>query len=206
MMAERIGAVLSFHAGLLAEAESLDQHELNGWGTHEGQAARFDALTRAANYRGGSVVDFGCGTGALKRHLDTLGHPFTYLGLDLNPKMLELARSLNEGGDFRRIAPDSVDFPPADYVFASGVFQFADPAEPLYYRRLVEALFRRSRVAMAANFLSALRDDDARDPEELYLLPDDAVDLASSLSGRWLLDHSYHPDRGDLTLSIHAAA
>jgi SAM-dependent methyltransferase len=203
----RIGAVLSFHDDLLADAESLDQHELNGWGTLEGQTARFNALIRAANYRGGSVVDFGCGTGALLPYLESLGYPFTYLGLDMNPAMLPTTLpatlSAPRSGGFRVIAADTVDFPPADHVFASGIFQFADRADPFYYRRLAGQLFGRCRVALSVNFLSALRDRSAKDPEELYLLPAEAVGLASSLSGRWLLDHSYHPDRGDMTLSIH---
>lgn len=196
-MTGRIGAVLSFHAELLASADSLGQHELNGWGTPEGQTARFNALARAANYRGGSVVDYGCGTGAMLPYLESLGYPFTYLGLDMNPAILG-----SNAGSFHLIAPDTVDFPTADYVFASGLFQFADRAEPLYYRRLVSQLFGRCRVALSVNFLSGLRDESFKDPDELYLLPADAVSLASSLSGKWLLDHSYHPDRGDMTLSI----
>lgn len=187
----RIGAITAFHRQLAADGEGPD-----GWGSVEGRTARFDALVRAANYRGGSVVDYGCGTGALRAHLAALGYPFTYLGLDMNPA------ALPHGAQFRPIEPDAVDFPEVDYVFASGVFQFADGDDPHYYRRLVGSFFRRCRVAVAVNFLSALRDDAARDPEELYLSPADAVDLATSLCGRWVLDHSYHPDRGDLTLGI----
>ena len=34
-------------------------------------------------------------------------------------------------------------------------------------------------------------------------LPASRRDLASSLSDRWVLDHSYHPARGDLTIGVH---
>lgn len=192
----RIGAIRAFHAELLA-AGAAEPYWLNGWGSADGQTTRFDALVRASGYHGGSVVDFGCGTGALRSYLAGLGHPFTYLGVDLNPGLLP------DGPEFRLIEPDSVDFPTADYVFASGVFQFADPAEPLYYRRLVRSLFGRCRTALAVNFLSALRAEEAKAGDELYLSPGTAADLASSLSGRWVLDHSYHPDRGDLTVAVH---
>jgi SAM-dependent methyltransferase len=200
----RIAAIRSFHEQLSADAPPPDRYWLDGWGSAEGQRVRFDALVRAANYRGGSVVDFGCGTGALREHLAGLGYPFTYLGLDMNPDLLRAARRLTRNGEFRRIDFDSVDFPPAEYVFASGVFQFADRADPLYYRRLVGSLFERCGTALSVNFLSAMREETEKDPEELYLTPGDAVDLATSLSGRWVLDHSYHPARGDLTIAIHA--
>lgn len=198
----RIGAITSFHDQLMAD-RGAGRYWLDGWGSVEGQTVRFDALVRAANFRGGSVVDFGCGTGALRQYLETLGYPFTYLGLDMNERMLRIARTHTASGEFRRIDADVVDFPPADYVFASGVFQFTDATEPLYYRRLVEALFRRCRVALAVNFLSVLRDDAAKDPEELYLSPAEVVELVTRLSGKWVLDHSYHPERGDLTVSVH---
>ena len=194
----RIGAITAFHDQLRADAAGKEPYWLDGWGSPEGQRVRFDALVRAARYRGGSVVDYGCGTGALRGYLASLGFPFTYLGLDMNGNLLPSADA-----DFQVIDPDSVDFPHADYVFASGIFQFADPADPLYHHRLVGSLFHRCRTAVAVNFLSALRDGSARDPEELYLSPAEAVDLATSLSGKWVLDHSYHPERGDLTLAIY---
>lgn len=189
----RIAAITSFHRQLVASRDA-EAYWLDGWGSTEGQRVRFAALVRAADYRGGSVVDYGCGTGALRGYLASLGFPFTYLGLDMNADLIPAGANVIEA--------DSVDFPPADYVFASGVFQFADRDEPLYYRRLVGSLFQRCRVAVAVNFLSALRDEAARDPEELYVTPSEAADVASSLSGRWVLDHSYHPDRGDLTVGI----
>jgi SAM-dependent methyltransferase len=192
----RIAAITAFHDQLAADARP-EGYWLDGWGSADGQRARFDALLRSANYRGGSVVDFGCGTGALREHLAGLGYPFTYLGLDMNADLLPVTN------EFRLIDFDSVDFPPADYVFASGIFQFADDADPLYYRRLVGSLFERCGIALSVNFLSALRDEAEKDPEELYLTPGEAADLAASLSGRWVLDHSYHPARGDLTLSVH---
>jgi hypothetical protein len=190
----RIGAITSFHRELSAGQEPYWR---DGWGSAEGQRVRFEALVRSSRYQGGSVVDFGCGTGALRDFLASLDPPFTYLGLDMNGDLLPA------GDEFRVIAPDAVDFPVADYVFASGIFQFADPDDPLYYRRLAEALYQRCRVALAVTFLSALRDRSARDPDELYLTPGEAADLASSLSGTWVLDHSYHPDRGDLTIAVH---
>lgn len=199
----RVATVTAFHEQLLGSGRG-EPYWLNGWGSAEGQTARFRALVRSAHYRGGSVVDYGCGTGALRQYLDGLGHPFTYLGVDMDPELLAVARRLTGSGEFRLIGADTVDFPPADYVFASGIFQFADPAEPLYHHRLTAALFRQCRIAVSVNFLSAGRDGADRDPEELYVSPEEAVGLASSLSGKWVLDHSYHPARGDLTVSVHA--
>ncbi len=200
----RVAAITSFHGQLMA-AGAVEPYWLDGWGSADGQRVRFDALVRASDYRGGSVVDYGCGTGALCGYLASLEYPFTYLGLDMNPDLLGVHAGAG-GGEFRLIEADSIDFPVVDYVFASGIFQFADPDEPLFFRRLVGSFLERCRTAVAVNFLSALRDDAAKDPDELYLSPAEAAGLASSLSDRWVLDHSYHPDRGDLTIGIRREA
>jgi SAM-dependent methyltransferase len=202
----RFATVNDFHYGLLSRNSegTLPHHYLCGWSSAESQQSRFAALLRAVSFQGGSVVDYGCGTGDLFPYLAKQGYPFRYLGLDMNREMIRVAQQ-SCVGEFRLIVADQVDFTTVDYVFASGIFQFVDNSEPQYYYRLVQALFAKCRSGIAANFLSALRDDSEKHADELYLRPQNVVDMASSISGRWALDHSYHPGRGDMTVGILAA-
>jgi trans-aconitate methyltransferase len=161
-------------------------------------------MVRAVGYSGGSVVDYGCGTGDLCGYLTSLGTRFSYLGLDMNPGMLERARR-TYSFEFAQIEPDETDFPRADYVFASGIFQFRDRDDPDYHVRLLGKLFDRCDVGLAVTFLSAAREEAQMRPDELYMTASAVAERAAALSGRWVLDHSYHPGNGDMTLAIMAS-
>jgi SAM-dependent methyltransferase len=199
----RVSKVLQFHDELLARVvpAASNNYYICGWSSPDSQLSRFSALLKAVDYNGGSVVDFGCGTGDLFTFLIQREQPFSYIGVDINERMIEVARSSHRA-TFRRVLPDSIDFPSADYVFASGVFQFVDLVNPTYYRDLLTLFLKKSRRGVAVNFLSSLRDESEKEPGELYLAPQEVTALASSLSGFWSLDHSYHPGRGDMTVGI----
>jgi SAM-dependent methyltransferase len=51
--------------------------------------------------RGNRAVDFGCGTGRSTRFLKNLG--FETIGADISPDMLDRARALDPGGDYRLV-------------------------------------------------------------------------------------------------------
>ena len=50
------------------------------------------------------ALDFGCGTGRSTRFLRDLG--FQAIGVDVSAPMLERARHLDPGGDYRQVPPD----------------------------------------------------------------------------------------------------
>lgn len=66
--------------------------------------------------RAPKVLEFGCGAGRLAPLFDREA----YLGVDLNPEALELARRRNPGYAFREV-DELEQLPPADVVFAHTV-------------------------------------------------------------------------------------
>jgi hypothetical protein len=192
----RTDAILAFHAALDGPS-----WRVAGWGSADLQRVRFDALLRASRYGGGSVLDWGCGPADLFFRLRTTGLPLSYSGVDLNPRMVELATS--------RGAPHVAVLHPGhapegsyDYVFASGIFQFEDPDDRLYYLPILEHAYDISRRAVAVNFLSAQRPAAARSDDELYADPAVLARFAAALTDRWAIDHGYHPQAGDFTLAL----
>jgi len=197
-----------FHADLLRryeEGAAISRPQLCGWSSAVSQEARFSALMRSLRYGGGSIVDYGCGTGDLHAFILREFGQVHYTGLDPNESMLAVAR-LAHDTRFARCDFDEVEFEPADYVVASGIFQFQDNANPAYYKALAKALFEKARIAFAANFLSSLRPDSEKIDSELYLHPKDISELAASLSPSWAVDHSYHPGFGDVTIAAFHTA
>ncbi|MFD2111318.1 class I SAM-dependent methyltransferase [Thiorhodococcus fuscus] len=198
----RKATIDNFHNALIScsETNSAGYH-LAGWSSSESQVARFNSLVRASQFKGGSVIDYGCGPGDLYAYLSSLGLPLEYRGLDHSEHMLTVARS-RYGGQFEKIAFDAVCFGAADYVFASGVFQFVDLDKPQYHFELIAQLFASCKKALAVNLLSASRDDSNKVINELYLNPEAVVAFAKSKTKFWCIDHSYHQGGGDMTLAL----
>ena len=72
---------------------------------------------------GRNALDFGCGTGRSTRFLQELG--FDVIGVDISASMLERARELDPGGDYR-LVPDGAlhGLEPASFDLVLSVFTF----------------------------------------------------------------------------------
>lgn len=69
--------------------------------------------------KGGLVLELGCGSGALTRHLVAAGH--RVIATDASPDMLELARAeLGSGADLRRLTLPDDRLPAADAIVSVG--------------------------------------------------------------------------------------
>ena len=86
-------------------------------------------LLSAAGVRSGMrVLDVACGSGVIANHASRLGANVT--GIDLAPRMLELAARLNPGCTFREASVDSMPFEDGSFdaaVCAFGIGHFPDP-------------------------------------------------------------------------------
>lgn len=194
-----------FHSRLLAEFTGGNGFLVSGWSSEASQRERFNALIRTSRFSGGSVVDYGCGPGDLHRYLSTLGYDFDYIGYDQNKDMIDTA-SREHSAKFAHLPLDSDDFPTADYIFCSGIFQFYDDEDEEYYIKLIRRLFVRSKICFAFNMLSSLRSISEKASDELYLAPENLVGLMSKITRRWVVDHSYHPGFGDMTIALYHEA
>lgn len=108
-------AQLAFYDTSLSEG--VNDAERVGWSAGVGQLARFEGLLQVipdeAYGPGVRLLDVGCGLGDLWTWLKKTGRPVDYLGIDLNPKMIEEAR---------RRHPDA-RFEVADLMEMDGAFE-----------------------------------------------------------------------------------
>lgn len=104
-------------------AEPYYRHDLalvheRGYGFH-GERCAPGVLALLEPVRGGLVLEIGCGTGALTRHLLAAGH--RVLATDASPAMLELAReALGPSAELARLTLPDDPLPEADAIVSIG--------------------------------------------------------------------------------------
>jgi SAM-dependent methyltransferase len=148
--------------------------EATKWFAPEDRDARHDAILDvlvAWDVR--SVLEVGAGAGdfytRLKRRLPA-AHAYT--GVDLSPRMVEVARRRFGGADFRRA--DILDWPAApvaDAVVAIGVFALLVDEAGAHWRlmkRLVRKMLALSRTGVVFDFYDFFTDEEAKAPARYF--------------------------------------
>ena len=165
-----LGAVETYYSGRFAEhgatARGVD------WNSAESQEVRFAQLALACPAdRPFTLLDYGCGYGALLPYLRMRGFAVEYTGFDLASAMLEHARERFAGeADVRFVGPED-PLESADVVVASGIFNVRLEVDAeswhAYVTSTVRELSRLSRSAFAFNCLTSYSDPE-RMRDDLY--------------------------------------
>jgi SAM-dependent methyltransferase len=158
-----------YYSGRLAEhgasARGVD------WNSEESQVLRFTQLARVLPASGRfSIVDYGCGYGALVAFLDRSGVELDYQGFDISGDMVERAR-LDHARSGRRFTTDETELEAADYAVASGVFNVRLDTSvddwTAYVMHTLERLNGLGHDGFAFNMLTSYSDAD-RMRSDLY--------------------------------------
>lgn len=133
------------------------------WNSKESQELRFEQLLRVVDPgRPYSLIDYGCGYGALVELLDRRGDDFAYTGLDISPEMLERARTVLAADRRCTLVDDVGSLEPADYAVASGVFNVRLDHDrttwSAYVLNTIRTLHRLGRRGFAFNMLTSYSD------------------------------------------------
>jgi SAM-dependent methyltransferase len=133
------------------------------WNSPESQELRFDRLLEVVPDAGAvSLIDYGCGYGALAETLAGRRDDFSYQGFDLSEAMIAEARE-HLGADERcRFVAADAELAPADYAVASGVFNVRLDNPESEWRSYVEDTIARmaelSGRGFAFNMLTSYSD------------------------------------------------
>jgi len=141
------------------------------WNSEDSQVLRFVQLARVLPMgERFSIVDYGCGYGALVNFLEASGADFDYQGFDISSNMVEQAR-LDHGRDGRRFATNEAELEPADFAVASGIFNVRlDTAVADWTAYVMDTLERLDRLGargFSFNMLTSYSDAD-RMRSDLY--------------------------------------
>lgn len=145
------------------------------WKDATSQRVRFDKLLTLVEAPSASLLDLGCGYGALLPHARATGFVGTYLGTDISLAMVETARRLHEKDPAARFDHGVTPDQPCDYAVASGVFNvrlhYSAVSWQNYMEEMVALMDRMSRRGFAFNCLTSYSDHDRKRPDLYYADP-----------------------------------
>lgn len=148
-------------------AQKLNAHGVTpqgvDWNSDDSQQLRFSQLLQVIGDERAepTILDWGCGYGALAQRLLADGRPFRYVGFDVCTPMVEQARA--DVRDPRCTFTDCEDgLPAVDYTVASGIFnvrlEASADAWKAHVSRTLARMAENSRRGFAFNMLTRYAD------------------------------------------------
>ncbi len=166
-----------------------------GWNSHESQYLRFAQLSKILPQAAESfsLIDFGCGYGALIEALAARGVPFHYQGYDISEEMI--ARARRRYPKYRFTAEIGA-LEPANFTVASGIFnvKMDTPVEEwrAYVLSTLDIFDRLSAQGFSFNLLTNYSDRDYMRDDLYYPEPSHLFDYCKRRYSRQVaLLHDY---------------
>ena len=149
-------SALAFYESALASGDNPAAQV--GWNAGEGyQLANFTLLCDLDDFVDGvSVLDVGCGLGALLDYFERIGRRVDYLGVDISAKMIDEARARHPGVAFE--LRDLLVDPPArrfDFVVCSGTLNRRIPEHARWMGDMISRMYDLADRALVFNVLNA---------------------------------------------------
>jgi SAM-dependent methyltransferase len=140
------------------------------------------------------LLDVGCGFGGLLDYAKDKGIPLDYVGIDLVPEMVELARTRHPEARF--MVGDILSaqaLPEVDYAICNGILTLKLEASIMqmdrFARQLIARMFGVARRGIAFNMMTTHVNFTA--PNLYYKSPVETLAFCAQLSRRFRLEHDY---------------
>jgi SAM-dependent methyltransferase len=145
------------------------------WNSETSQNTRFDQLLKVIEIQSFSLLDYGCGYGALADYLDTKGFNVDYFGYDILESAIETARKAHVDKPRRKFFADKSHLPACDYTVASGIFNFRGEQSfedwTEYVLGILQEFDQLSLHGFSSNFLTKYSDADKMRSDLYYADP-----------------------------------
>ncbi len=145
------------------------------WNSEISQNVRFDQLLKVIESQTFSLLDYGCGYGALADYLATKGFEVDYYGYDILESAIETARQVHGKKSHRAFFTDKSQLPICDYTVASGIFNFRGDQSFEQWTEYVVGVLNEfnqlSRRGFSSNFLTKYSDADKMRSDLYYADP-----------------------------------
>jgi len=145
------------------------------WNSETSQNTRFDQLLKVIETQTFSLLDYGCGYGALADYPDVKGFDGTYYGYDILDSAIETARLAHMDKPRHNFFTDKSQLPICDYTVASGIFNFrGDQSFGNWTEYVLGVLSEFNQLSLhgfSSNFLTKYSDADKMRSDLYYADP-----------------------------------
>jgi len=167
------------------------------WNSETSQNTRFDQLLKVIEIPSFSLLDYGCGYGALADYLEIKGFDADYYGYDILESAIKTARKAHLDEVRRLFFTDKSQLPICDYTVASGIFNFRGEQSfeewTDYVLGVLTEFDQLSQHGFASNFLTKYSDAEKMRPDLYYADPLFLFDFCKqNFSRNVALLHDYH--------------
>lgn len=167
-------AVAQYYSAKLAEHGPTPRGV--DWNSGESQELRFTKLlTVCADDRDASILDFGCGYGALAARLRRDGYGGAYVGYDLSRDMVQAAAAAHRMLSRCQFTSNATALRAAAYTLASGIFNvrldISRDAWERHVRETLDVMASLSLEGFAFNMLTGYADADRMRGDLYYADP-----------------------------------
>lgn len=175
-----------------------DSPQGSDWNSDQAQILRYDQLLKIADVsKPFSIIDYGCGYGALADYLEKMGYQFDYYGFDIVEKVIDVARRHHSGKSNRTFVINEGDLPVCDYVVAAGIFNYIpEKSIDSWTQYVVNCLTQFNRLSnngFSSDFLTKYSDPDRMEKHLYYADPLYLFDYCKrNFSRDVALLHDYH--------------
>lgn len=140
------------------------------WNSAASQQLRFEQLLKVCPSTGPySLLDYGCGYGALLGVLRERGLPARYWGYDVAASMIARAKELHGESDCHGFTADIAEVPKVDITIASGIFNVKQDAPADEWKAYILETLRRiasvSERGFSFNMLTSYSDPEKMRPD-----------------------------------------
>lgn len=186
-----------YQKGLEAYGESpLALH----WVDYHSMAIRFKHLVSGLELEDCSILDAGCGMGDLLPYLYSRAANFDYLGVDINPGFIEIAKKRYEGHRFEVGNPFNGKFTDKfDLVISSGVMNINIKNWKKHRLTMIENLFDLAEKGLVFNMAGGFRPMPS-DSLIAYADAQEILDFCKTLTPKISLKADYLPT--DFTITM----
>jgi SAM-dependent methyltransferase len=173
-MAGVADAVAQYYSAKLAEHGPTPRGV--DWNSGESQELRFTKLLAVCDDdRDASILDFGCGYGALAARLRRDAYGGAYIGYDLSADMVQAATTAHRALPRCQFTSDATALRPAAYTLASGIFNvrldISREAWERHVRETLDVMASFSLEGFAFNMLTRYADADRMRGDLYYAEP-----------------------------------
>ena len=145
--------ILSYYDSLIKEYGSSDPRSI-GWASESTEQIRYTILSEIGDLNNHSILDVGCGFGNLYDFLKNKNLSFSYKGIDINPKIISLAKEKHPNISFETLDFGNYQNEKYDYIFCSGALSFKVPNYKQFYFEYIKKMFDYSNIGIAFNMLN----------------------------------------------------